>query len=122
LPFKYPIGDCLADIIDNAERIARYRAEIDHDTLSSDGLRRDGIERCLERICEAVHRLGDRAEALMPGPPWADIRGMGNRLRHAYHRIEFPTVWKTITTDVPLLEQAARAAFAALPPDAENTS
>lgn len=27
------------------------------------------------------------ADQLMPGRPWPDIRGMGNRLRHAYDRV-----------------------------------
>jgi predicted nucleotidyltransferase len=30
----------------------------------------------------------ERAIELMPSQPWADIRGMGNRLRHAYDRLD----------------------------------
>ena len=52
------------------------------DDFEHNGLVRDGVERCLERVCEAIYRLGDKAEALMPGQPWREIRGMGNRLRH----------------------------------------
>ena len=33
------------------------------------GRTRDAVERCLERICEAAHRLGKHAEEPMPGQP-----------------------------------------------------
>jgi uncharacterized protein with HEPN domain len=70
----------------------------------------DGVERCLERVCEAVYRLGPQAETLMPGQPWADIRGMGNRLRHAFDQISLEIVWDTVRYELPQLEFAARRA------------
>ena len=64
----------------------------------------DAVERNLQRISEAAIRLGDRAEELCPGPPWRDIRGIGNWLRHQYDRIDLETVWRTSTGDLPLLK------------------
>jgi uncharacterized protein with HEPN domain len=61
---------------------------MDRQAFERDGKTRDAVERCLERICEAAHRLGGRAAQLMPNQPWSDIRGMGNRLRHAYDRLD----------------------------------
>ncbi len=52
----------------------------------------------------------------MPGHPWADIRGMGNWLRHAYDRISLETIWLTADTRVPGLADAARQASAELEP------
>lgn len=78
------LEDSLEDIIDNIARIERYVAGLNTDDLSGDELRHDAVERCLERICEAAVRLSDAAAELMPNQPWQDIRGMGNRLRHAY--------------------------------------
>jgi uncharacterized protein with HEPN domain len=72
---------------------------------------RDAVERCLERICEAAHRLGWRAAELMPDQPWGDIRGMGNRLRHAYDRISLDVVWNTVRERLPELEADARGAL-----------
>lgn len=54
---------------------------------------RDGVERCIERVREAAVQLGDRAEVLMPGQPWGRIRGMGNRLHHAYEQIDVDIAW-----------------------------
>ena len=98
----------LADIVENAERMATYLSGLDRDAFGRDGRTRDAVERCLERICEAAHRLGDRAETLLPGHPWANIRGMGNRLRHAYDRISLDIVWNTARDRVPPLAADAR--------------
>jgi uncharacterized protein with HEPN domain len=120
LPSKHDPADCLADIIENAERISDYVAGMDQDGFERNGLVRDGVERCIERVCEAVYRLGPRAEELMPGQPWADIRGMENRLRHAYDRISLDVIWSAVGYDLPGLEIAARQALASLQTDDGN--
>jgi uncharacterized protein with HEPN domain len=103
--------DCLADIIENAERIANYLSELDRTAFEADGRTRDAVERCLERVCEAAYRLGDEAAVLMPDQPWPDIRGMGNRLRHAYDRISFDILWNTVSMRIPELAADARDAL-----------
>ena len=104
----------MADIIENADRIESYLAGMDRQTFEKDGRTRDAVERCLERICEAAHRLGTRAEELMPGQPWGDIRGMGNRMRHAYDRVSLDIVWNTARDRLPALAAEARRAMAQL--------
>lgn len=113
-PPRHDPADCLADIVDNAERIERYLDGMDRAAFEADGRTRDAIERCVERVCEAVHRLGDRAEALMPGHPWGDIRGTGNRLRHAYDRVDPDVIWAAARHEVPALAADARHALARL--------
>jgi uncharacterized protein with HEPN domain len=71
------------------------------DDFADEGRTYDAVERCLERVCEAMSRLGGRTAELMPGQPSAAIRGMGNRLRHAYDRIDLGLIWDTIETDLP---------------------
>ena len=114
MPSKHDPADTLADIIENAERIESYLAGMDRDTFAGSGLVRDAIERCLERVCEASHRLGKRAAELMPDQPWGDIRGMGNRLRHAYDRISLDVIWNAVSYDLPGLATDARRALAHL--------
>lgn len=88
----------------------RYLAGMDRGAFERSGLTRDAVERCLERVCEAAHRLGEEAERLMPGHPWGDIRGMGNRLRHAYDRISVDVLWNAARHELPgLAEDAGRA-------------
>ncbi len=68
----------------------------------------------MERVCEAAHRLGERAAELMPNQPWGNIRGMGNRLRHAYDRISLDVIWNAACNDLPGLAADARRALAQL--------
>jgi hypothetical protein len=42
----------------------------------------------MQIMTEAAIRLGGEAERIAPGPDWEGFRGMGNLLRHAYHRID----------------------------------
>ena len=106
--------DCLHHIIENAERVARYLAGLDRAGFEQNEALRDAVERCLERVCEASHRLGRLAEELMPAQPWSDIRGMGNRLRHAYDRVDVAIVWNTARERLPELAADAHRALARL--------
>ena len=109
----------IEDIIENAEHVEEYVAGLDFAGFERDRRTRDAVERCIERVCEAAHRLADDADLLMPGHPWADIRGMGNQLRHGYDRVVLKIVWNIATVRLPLLLIDARAALAQL--DARGT-
>lgn len=114
MPSRHDPADSLHHIIENAERVARYLVGLDRHTFEQNEWARDAVERCIERVCEAAIRLGERAEELMPGQPWSDIRGMGNRLRHAYDRVNVDIVWKTAQARLPELAAEARRALAHL--------
>ncbi len=58
----------------------------------------------------------------MPGHPWTDIRSTGNRLRHAYDRIDPNVIWTTARHDVPALAADARRALALLEAEQDGTS
>jgi uncharacterized protein with HEPN domain len=101
VPSRHDPAASLADILENLERIEGYVAGLDREVFAGDTLRRDAVERCLERICEAAFRLGEKAAELVPSQPWGDIRGMGNRLRHAYDRIDLDLLWNTVRDRLP---------------------
>ena len=111
LPSKHNLADNLADIVENAERVRTYIEGMDRDAFERDGLKHDAVERCLERVCEAIYRLGDQAELLMPGHPWRDIRSMANRLRHAYDRINTEVIWNADLRNLPGLAADAKQAL-----------
>jgi uncharacterized protein with HEPN domain len=104
----------LADILDNIGRIRSYVGTMDRTQFEHDGRTRDAVERCLERICEAAVRLGDHAGRLVPNQPWADIRGIGNRLRHAYDRLSLPVMWHAVQEELPALEADVHLALIAM--------
>ena len=60
MPSKHDPAASLADILENLERIEGYVAGLDREAFGGDTLRRDAVERCLERICEAAFRLGEK--------------------------------------------------------------
>jgi uncharacterized protein with HEPN domain len=82
----------LRQIIENAERVERYLAGMD----------------------KPAFEQSEWADELMPDQPWGDIRGMGNRLRHAYERVDVTIVWNTARLRLPELAAAARQAIAQL--------
>jgi uncharacterized protein with HEPN domain len=105
VPSRHDPAASLADILENLERIEGYVTGLDREAFGSDTLRRDAVERCLERICEAAFRLGEKAAELAPSQPWGDIRVMGNRLRHAYDRIDLNVLWNTVRDRLPSLNE-----------------
>ena len=108
MPSKnYRLVDCPRDIVDNIARIEKYVDGLDHKSLEGDDLRHDAVERCLERICEAAFRLGDKAAVILPDQPWQDNRGMGNRLCHAYDQIDAQIVWNVVSERLPGLKADA---------------
>ena len=121
LSSRHAPEDSLHHIIENAERVARYLTGMDRQSFEQNEWARDAVERCIERICEAAHRLGEHAEELMPGQPWGDIRGMGNRLRHAYDRINIDIIWKTARVRLPELADEAKRALERLCTDQDHT-
>jgi uncharacterized protein with HEPN domain len=111
VPSKHDPAASFADILENLERIQGYVAGLDRETFGGDTLRRDAVERCLERICEAAFRLGEKAAELAPSQPWGDIRGLGNQLRHAYDRIDLDILWNTVRDRLPSLKADAEQAL-----------
>jgi uncharacterized protein with HEPN domain len=110
------IGDWLEDIVSNIDTIADHIGDADEAAFAGNKLMRDAVERCLERVSEAVTRIGRTGlplESLEPAIPWRDIRGLGNRLRHAYETIEPELIWSIIERDLAPLAQAAERLQAA---------
>jgi uncharacterized protein with HEPN domain len=85
---------------------------MDLETFKTDTKTVAAVERKLLVISEAATRLGDQAEALCPGLPWRDIRGIGNWLRHQYDHVDLETIWRTVIRDLPPLREAVGRALA----------
>jgi uncharacterized protein with HEPN domain len=101
----------LADILDAIVAIEQFTQDMDLDSFRDDPKTIAAVERKLQVISEAAVRLGEHAEALCPGLPWGDIRGIGNWLRHQYDRVDIETIWNTLTKDLPPLKAAVQRAL-----------
>ena len=96
----------LRDILEAITHIETFLAGMDLNAYKSDLRTKSAVERQMQIITEAAMRLGDEAERIAPGPDWKGLRGMGNILRHAYHRIDGELVWNTAKDELPPLKEA----------------
>jgi uncharacterized protein with HEPN domain len=110
LPSEKP-AHRLLDIIENGQAVARYTEGMDRIAFEGNALVCDAVERCLERISEAVAKLGDHAAVLLPGQPWHKIKAFGNVLRHEYDDIIKARLWEIVQNDLPSLVETSRAAL-----------
>lgn len=92
----------LHDIIDNIDSIDAYLDGVSYTAFIEDQMRVDAVERCLQRMTEAVIHIGaDRMAVIAPDIPVHEIRGLGNVLRHEYGRIDLATIYRTVTDKLP---------------------
>ncbi len=92
------------DIRERIENIEGFLKETDFDAYRADLRTRSAVERQLQIISEAAARLKDDGERFCPGIDWQGLRGMGNVLRHGYHKVEDRIVWDAVKFDLPLLK------------------
>lgn len=64
------------------------------------------VERGLEIISEATRTLPEDLLASQPSIDWVRIRGIGNFLRHEYHRLDNQTLWDIARYKLPELREA----------------
>lgn len=110
----------LRDIVDNIDRITDHVGTMDFAAFSRDAKTIDAVERCLQRISEAVIRIGEaRMAEIAPSLPVHAVRGLGNALRHDYDRIDLRTIFTTVTDSLPALREECGTALgqAASPSD-----
>jgi uncharacterized protein with HEPN domain len=101
----------LQDIIDNAAWIAADLEGVGWAQFERERMRADAVERCLQRITEAVIHIGEDETARVGlAVPWAELRNLGNRLRHEYGRLDRRVIYDIATMDVPRLAAAAAQA------------
>jgi uncharacterized protein with HEPN domain len=74
--------------------------------FASDHILRLAIQRAIEIVSEASRHIPDDLLDDAPEIPWRAIRGMGNILRHEYHRIADEVVWNVVIHDLPPLKAA----------------
>ncbi len=104
------------DIIDNIDAVHDYVGVMQIGDFIADRKTSDACERCLQRITEAVIKIGeDRMAEIAPNIPARAIRGMGNMLRHEYDAIDLRYIFTTIERDLPPLRAACEAALKDVP-------
>lgn len=96
----------LEDILDAIGMIEDAASSHDRASFAKAGFAQRDIERLLEIISEAVRHLPDDLLASRPEIAWADVRAIGNLIRHEYWRVDPDIVWAVVAEDLPPLRAA----------------
>jgi uncharacterized protein with HEPN domain len=102
------IRDCLAEIAILHEIEGRMTLQ----AFRSDPIARRAAAYAIQTISEAVRHIPDDWLAGFPNQPWAQIKGIGNRIRHEYFRIDDAILWEIITSDTHTLKTVMEAMLA----------
>ena len=101
-------GAHLEHIKDSADLISEYltgptgspeRAKFDTDSLA-----RDGVLRRLETLADAAGHLSAELRQRHPEVDWRRLTDFRNILAHAYTRLDYERIWRSITEDLPALQ------------------
>jgi uncharacterized protein with HEPN domain len=76
------------------------------------------VERKMQILTEGVIRFEGKGAETYPDIDWKGYRGLGNFLRHSYHRVSDEIVWNTVNDDLPELKRIVERA---LPPSTSPT-
>ncbi len=98
----------LGDILDRIEKIFSVTTGKTFEDFEADWMLRFAVERAIENISEAARQIPDEILNLRPDIPWPMIKGIGNILRHEYHRIAPKTIWNVVTLYLRPLQTAVK--------------
>ncbi|RMH35238.1 MAG: DUF86 domain-containing protein [Nitrospirae bacterium] len=95
----------LLDIVEAADAIARFLADVDEETFMQDELRQSAVLQKVVVIGEAAARLPAEFKRQHPEIPWPDIVAFRNIAVHEYFAVDWWIVWVTATQEVPELRR-----------------
>lgn len=93
----------LLDILKAARLIVEFKGKLTKKVFLHDIKTQSAILHQLLVIGEAVKRLSEDFRTQHSKIPWPRIAGMRDKLIHEYDAVDVGEVWKTVTTDIPLL-------------------
>ena len=102
------VPDYLGHIVDAARLAQGYCSQLTPEQFMQDKKTQQAVLLNLMVIGEAVAKIGSAFPEFLdqhPEVPWKSIRGMRNRLAHGYFDVNLETVWETVQSALPALEQ-----------------
>lgn len=96
----------LRHMLEAAQKIREFSKEKNREAFEQDEMLQLALVRLIEIIGEAAARISQDFRDKHSSIAWQAIKGMRNRLVHAYFDIDYDVVWNTITVAIPqLIEQ-----------------
>lgn len=102
----------LNDIVEAIELIDAEMEGVTLAAFEADKRKRWLVERGIEIISEASRHLLPDLKDRHPEIPWQKVAGIGNILRHDYHRIAHDVLWHVARNDLSVLDRVCREELA----------
>ena len=99
----------VGDIQEATKRALSYVNGLEFEQFSADRRSVDAVSYAIVVIGEAAGHIPEFVMQAAPEIPWADIRGMRNRIAHEYFGVDLRVLWETVMEDLPQLQPALRA-------------
>ena len=99
----------IQDIIDAIQEIQDYTQGMTYTGFQSDLKTIRAVELNFIITGEACQAIPEQIQKTEPNIPWHLMRGMRNRIVHAYFSIDPQLVWDTIHNDLPILANNLKA-------------
>ncbi|WP_371480493.1 DUF86 domain-containing protein [Agrobacterium sp. DSM 25558] len=99
----------LVEMLDAINGIEVHTTGKTIEDFERDWLLKLAIQRALEIISEASRHIPDDLLTTVPDVPWKQIRGVGNVLRHEYHRVADDVVWAVVTEHITPLKNGVQS-------------
>jgi uncharacterized protein with HEPN domain len=93
----------LGHMLESARMALQLISGETRDSLEQDIKLSLALTRLLEIIGEAGVNVSEARQAELSGIEWAKIRGMRNRIVHAYFDVDLDVVWDTVLLSLPPL-------------------
>ena len=110
----------LIDMLEALESITRFTHNRTIRDLLADDFFQSAVSRQLITVGEAAARLTADLRARHPTVPWGKIIAFRNVLVHHYFGIDWVVVWKTVTEQVPQVQQQIEMVVRAEFPDLQR--
>lgn len=85
-------------------KIKQYCNGADWQDFENNIMLQDAVIRNIEIIGEASKKLSEKFRTNNKQVPWREIAGMRDKLIHDYFGVDVQVVWKTVSQDIPILE------------------
>ena len=90
----------MLDAIDQSQECLDGR---DFGAYRSAPIVRLACERCVEVVSEASRHVPPALQDRHPSVRWAEIRAIGNVIRHRYYDLDDLVIWRAVRRDLPNL-------------------
>jgi uncharacterized protein with HEPN domain len=93
------------DILDALDEIQAFTSQLNFEQFQADLKTIRAVEMNLIVIGEAAAAIHEEVQEAHTAVPWHLMRGMRNRIVHAYFAVDERILWDTVQNDLPIVRE-----------------